>query len=256
MEYQDIYTRIPQLRGYGTQKVGGAAKAHILTLTGTTYATITNGLSTCYPNTGVASGQQLVSHLTSESIVKVLSTSANDTNAAGTGLRVIRIVGYNDAGTKISEDVEMNATTGKDTTIPFRTILWSECIPISVGLGGKNHGRIDVKQGSNFLGSMHSGTNCFQTCSMQVPAGYKATVLSTKVTGNYLTVNIIAGVYTRTATGPFQEVPGTFGLSSMTEREPLHNEYTAGLIIEGQCYDMSGAGGTCSMIVEVLMQPI
>lgn len=85
--------------------------------------------------------------LPSAQILKVSSTSVNDT-AAGTGARLVQITGLTGTGwLEESEVVSMNGTTPVSTTKSYRRI-W-QALVLDCGSGGTNAGQIYVRDNAD-----------------------------------------------------------------------------------------------------------
>ena len=79
--------------------------------------------------------------IASDRTLSIASSSVNDT-IAGTGARVIQILGLNSTFDEITENVVLNGNTVVNTTHTFTAI--NRCIVISVGSGGFNDGYINI----------------------------------------------------------------------------------------------------------------
>lgn len=87
----------------------------------------------------------LYTHTDTPVVMKVSSTSANDTSA-GTGARQIYILGINSTGAEVSETVTLNGQTGVNTTHTYTAIQSASVV--SVGSGKENAGSISIGTGT------------------------------------------------------------------------------------------------------------
>ena len=118
----------------------------------------------------------LYAHLDTPAIMKVSSTSANDT-ANGTGARTVYIVGINSTGGEVNEIVTLNGQTPVNTIHTYTEIQTATVV--SVGSGGENAGNIYIGTGTvtagvtaNTFGHILAGENKSLIGHYTVPNGY------------------------------------------------------------------------------------
>lgn len=113
--------------------------------------------------------------------VVAASTSANDTNTAGTGARTITLYGQNGSGVEVSETITLAGQT--ESSASSNTYRFIDRIEVATaGSGGVNAGTIwvgrsgtftsGVPSAGNALMSMEIGTNRSASASFQVPTGF------------------------------------------------------------------------------------
>lgn len=124
----------------------------------------------------------LYQHLDTPSIMKVSSTSANDTSA-GTGARSIFILGINSTGGEVSETVTLNGQTGVNTTHTYTEIQY--CQVLSAGSTDHNIGNISIGTGTitsgipaNIFGHILATENASLMGHFTIPAGYTGYLIS------------------------------------------------------------------------------
>jgi len=119
----------------------------------------------------------LYSYLTSASVLKVSSSSTDDTSA-GTGARTVQLFGLDGDYNEISEVVTLNGQTAVNTTQSYLRI--NRMIVRSAGSGGANAGVIYAGTGTvttgvpaNIYATVNGdGTNQTLMALWTVPAGY------------------------------------------------------------------------------------
>jgi len=119
----------------------------------------------------------LYSYLSAESVLKVSSSSANDTSA-GTGARTVQLFGLDGDYNEISEVVTLNGQTAVNTTQSYLRI--NRMIVRSAGSGGANAGIIYAGTGTvttgvpaNIYATINGdGTNQTLMALWTIPAGY------------------------------------------------------------------------------------
>lgn len=123
-----------------------------------------------WPNGGT------VPHPTVASVLKISSTSANDT-AAGTGARTVFISGVNGSFETVSETVILNGQTEVNTVNLYLYV--NEFYTLTVGSGGVNAGDINAGTGTVTSGvpavlydMIYTGFNQRTTAHYCVPAGF------------------------------------------------------------------------------------
>lgn len=122
-----------------------------------------------------------VPHPTTASVLKVSSTSANDTSS-GTGARTVTLVGLDGDYNQLSETVTLNGQTAVNTTNSYLYV--NQLYVTAVGSGGANAGDINVGTGTVTLGvpavlydMISVGYNNRTTGHYCVPAGYTGYML-------------------------------------------------------------------------------
>lgn len=123
-----------------------------------------------WPNGGT------VPHPTVASVLKISSTSANDT-AAGTGARTVFISGVNGSFQTVSETVILNGQTEVNTVNSYLYV--NAFYTLTVGSGGVNAGDINAGTGTVTAGvpavlydMIYTGFNQRTTAHYCVPAGF------------------------------------------------------------------------------------
>lgn len=86
----------------------------------------------------------LLGHPSSPTIMKVSSTSTDD-SSAGTGARTVFILGVNGTGGYVSETVVLNGQTAVNTVNEYDSI--ERATVLTVGSGGSNSGNINIGTG-------------------------------------------------------------------------------------------------------------
>ena len=117
-----------------------------------------------------------IPHPTSASVLKISSSSANDTSA-GTGARTVFIEGLDSGYNTISETVTLNGQTAVNTTNSYLYV--NSFYVATVGSGGENAGNINAGTGTVTAGVpavlydiIAAGYNSRTTGHYCVPAGY------------------------------------------------------------------------------------
>ncbi len=125
-------------------------------------------------------------HPTTASVLKVSSTSADDTSA-GTGARTVYIEGLNGSYNVVSETVILNGQTAVNTTNSYMYV--NQLYVVTVGSGGENAGVINVGTGVVTAGVpavlydlIAIGYNTRTTAHYCVPAGYTAYLVQGTIT--------------------------------------------------------------------------
>lgn len=128
----------------------------------------------------------LYSYLSSASVLKVSSSSANDTSA-GTGARTVQLFGLDADYNEINETVTLSGQTAVNTTNSFLRI--NRMVVRSAGSGGTNAGVIYAGTGTvtsgvpaNKYATIAVGDNQTLMALWTVPAGYTAYLLQKDVT--------------------------------------------------------------------------
>lgn len=139
----------------------------------------------------------ILGHPASPTIMKVASTSAND-SSAGTGARTIQILGVNGTGGYASEIVTLNGQTAVNTVNAYDAI--ERVVVLTVGSGGANAGNINIGTGdvtagipAVIYGQIASGENNSLMGHWTCPSGYTGYMISgslsssTEQGANYIT---------------------------------------------------------------------
>ena len=139
----------------------------------------------------------LLSHPESATVMKVSSTSANDTSA-GTGARTVYILGTNGTGGYTSETVTLNGQTAVDTVHAYFSI--ERITVLTVGSGGANAGNINIGVGvvtagvpATIYGQIATGENNSLMGHWTCPTGYTGYMVSGSISSgtesgsNYIT---------------------------------------------------------------------
>jgi len=152
----------------------------------------------------------LYSYLSSASVLKISSASANDTSA-GTGARTVKISGLDGDYNEVSETVTLSGQTAVNTTNSFIRVFRMEVL--TAGTGEKNAGKVYAGTGTvtsgvpaNKYGVIAVGDNQTLMALWTVPAGYTAYLYQTTIAAGCTTANklIEASVLARPDGGVFQ----------------------------------------------------
>lgn len=143
-------------------------------------ADVDTGEESVWPDGGT------VPHPTVASVLKVSSSSANDTSA-GTGARTVFISGLDGSYNVISETVILNGQTAVNTAGSYLYV--NELYVLTVGSGGHNDGNINVGTGVvtagvpavlyDMIGATYNNRTTAHYC---VPAGYTGYMVTGVVT--------------------------------------------------------------------------
>jgi len=178
-------------------------------------ATVGDSLETIWAEGG------LYSYLTSATVLKVSSSSTDDTSA-GTGARTVQLYGLDGDYNEINELVTLNGQTVVNTTQSFLRI--NRMIVRSAGSSGANAGVIYAGTGTvttgvpaNVYASVNgvTGSNQSLMALWTVPAGYTAYMLQYDVS-NGTTSNTPAVCKLILAVRPYGEVFQTKDVKSLT----------------------------------------
>lgn len=138
-----------------------------------------------WPNGGT------VPHPTTASVLKISSTSANDT-AAGTGARTVFISGVNGSFDTVSETVILNGQTEVNTVNLYLYV--NEFYTLTVGSGGANAGDVNAGTGTVTAGvpallydMIYVGFNQRTTAHYCVPAGFTGYIIKGVITAGQAT---------------------------------------------------------------------
>lgn len=129
--------------------------------------------------------------LANATVMKVSSTSANDTSA-GTGVQKIYLTGINGSGTEVSEIVTMNGQTAVNTVNSY--VFIQRITLYTTGSGFTNAGDVYVGTGTVtagvpavIYGIMSAGEGNSVTGAWTCPVGYTAYVIQGSMTGGVAT---------------------------------------------------------------------
>ena len=174
----------------------------------------------------------LYSYLTAATVLKVSSSSTDDTSA-GTGARTVQLYGLDGDYNEINELVTLNGQTAVNTTQSFLRI--NRMVVRSAGSGGVNAGVIYAGTGTvttgvpaNVYASVNgiTGSNQSLMAIWTVPAGYTAYLLQYDVS-NGTTSNTPAVCKLILAVRPYGEVFQSKDVKSLTTG--MHVEETFSL---------------------------
>ena len=169
----------------------------------------------------------LYSYLSAESVLKVSSSSANDTSA-GTGARTVELFGLNGDYNEISETVTLNGQTAVNTTLSYLRI--NRMIVRSAGSGGANAGIIYAGTGTvttgvpaNIYATINGdGSNQTLMALWTVPAGYTGYLMQYDVS-NGTTSNTPAVCKLTLVARPYGEVFQSKDVNSLTTGMHIEN---------------------------------
>lgn len=177
----------------------------------------------------------LYSYLSAATVLKVSSSSTNDTSA-GTGARTVQLYGLNADYNEINETVTLNGQTAVNTTNEFLRI--NRMVVRSAGSGGQNAGVVYAGTGTvtsgvpaNKYATVATGDNQSLMALWTVPAGHTAYLLQKDLTvataqnNKYATVHLVAR--------PFGEVFQTKD-KHVLDNSTLHQKYDIPLKFSGK----------------------
>jgi hypothetical protein len=179
----------------------------------------------------------LYSYLTSATVLKVSSSSTNDTSA-GTGARTVQLYGLDADYNEINELVTLNGQTAVNTTQSFLRI--NRMVVRSAGSGGANAGVIYAGTGTvttgvpaNVYASVNGVTGANQSLMSlwTVPAGYTAYMLQYDIS-NGTTSNTPAVCKLVLAVRPHGEVFQSKDVKSLTTGMHVEETFAFPLKIE------------------------
>ena len=169
----------------------------------------------------------LYSYLTSASVLKVSSSSTDDTSA-GTGARTVQLFGLDGDYNEISEVVTLNGQTAVNTTQSYLRI--NRMIVRSAGSGGANAGIIYAGTGTvttgvpaNIYATVNGdGTNQTLMALWTVPAGYTGYLMQYDIS-NGTTSNTPAVCTLLLVARPYGEVFQSKDVKSLTTGMHIEN---------------------------------
>jgi len=182
---------------------------------------VADSIETIWPQGG------LYSYLSAESVLKVSSSSTNDTSA-GTGARTVELFGLDGDYNEISETVTLNGQTEVNTTQSYLRI--NRMIVRSAGSGGANAGIIYAGTGTvttgvpaNIYATINGdGSNQTLMALWTVPAGYTAYLMQYDVS-NGTTSNTPAVCKLLLVARPHGEVFQSKDVKSLTTGMHIEN---------------------------------
>ena len=158
--------------------------------------------------------------ITTATIMKVSSSSANDTSA-GTGARTILVVGLDADYNSISETVILNGQSAVNTANSYLRINYTEIL--SVGSGAGQAGTIYIGTGTVTAGvpatvywRSEIDYNNWSFAGYTIPAGYTAYITSYTITSQSTTanINVSCGLVIYEYGNGYGEIQSTARLSS------------------------------------------
>jgi len=169
----------------------------------------------------------LYSYLSAASVLKVSSSSANDTSA-GTGARTVELFGLDGDYNEINEVVTLNGQTAVNTTQSYLRI--NRMVVRSAGSGGYNAGIIYAGTGTvttgvpaNIYATINGdGTNQTLMALWTVPAGYTGYLMQYDVS-NGTTSNTPAVCKMTLVARPYGEVFQSKDVKSLTTGMHIEN---------------------------------
>jgi len=184
-------------------------------------AAVSNSTETIWQQGG------LYSYLSAASVLKVSSSSANDTSA-GTGARTVELFGLDGDYNEINEVVILNGQTAVNTTLSYLRI--NRMIVRSAGSGGANAGIIYAGTGTvttgvpaNIYATINGdGSNQTLMALWTVPAGYTAYLMQYDVS-NGTTSNTPAVCKMTLVARPHGEVFQSKDVKSLTTGMHIEN---------------------------------
>ena len=182
---------------------------------------VADSIETVWPQGG------LYSYLSTATVLKVSSSSANDTSA-GTGARTVELFGLDGDYNEISEVVTLNGQTALNTTQSYLRI--NRMIVRSAGSGGANAGIIYAGTGTvttgvpaNIYATINGdGTNQTLMAIWTVPAGYTGYLVQYDVS-NGTTSNTPAVCKLLLVARPYGEVFQSKDVKSLTTGMHIEN---------------------------------
>lgn len=113
----------------------------------------------------------------------ILSSSASDTNAAGTGARKVRVVYLNTSNAIVeSPDINLNGTTLVTSVLTgVNSVLWMEVVEVGSNFSAVGNIRLRINGGTVEVEQISSSQNKSRTSHFSVPAGHTGFVPNWKV---------------------------------------------------------------------------
>lgn len=114
----------------------------------------------------------------SSSTLDIISSSANDTNTAGTGVRKVKVV-YLDSSNNLIEsaNINLNGTTLVTSVLTgVNAVLWMEVTEVGSGGFAAGNIRLRINGGTVEVEQISTGGNKSMSGFFQVPSGYNAFV--------------------------------------------------------------------------------
>ena len=182
---------------------------------------VADSIETIWPQGG------LYSYLSAATVLKVSSSSADDTSA-GTGARTVELFGLDGDYNEISEVVTLNGQTEVNTTQSYLRI--NRMVVRSAGSGGANAGIIYAGTGTvttgvpaNIYATINGdGTNQTLMALWTIPAGYTGYLMQYDVS-NGTTSNTPAVCKLLLVARPYGEVFQTKDIKSLTTGMHIEN---------------------------------
>ena len=214
-------TRVGKTEPFELQVARGQVAYHESVYKFGNNAEVSNSTETIWQQGG------LYSYLSAASVLKVSSSSANDTSA-GTGARTVELFGLDGDYNEINEVVILNGQTAVNTTLSYLRI--NRMIVRSAGSGGANAGIIYAGTGTvttgvpaNIYATINGdGTNQTLMALWTVPAGYTAYLMQYDVS-NGTTSNTPAVCKMTLAARPHGEVFQSKDVKSLTTGMHIEN---------------------------------
>lgn len=165
----------------------------------------------------------------SNSTLDIISSSASDTNTAGTGVRQVKVV-YIDNSNNLVESaaINLNGTTLVTSVLTgVNFVLWMEAV--TVGSGGVAAGniRLRINGGTVEVEQISLGGNKSMSGCAMVPIGYKGYITSlqgTAISANQdLRLRATVNTFDRTISTVFHYVDNLFLINGQTSRSEFHS---------------------------------
>jgi hypothetical protein len=112
----------------------------------------------------------------SASTLDIISSSANDTNTAGTGVRKVKVVYINNLNALVqSADINLNGVTLVTSVLTnVNAVLWMEATEVGSGLAAAGNIRLRINGGTVEVEQISLGNNKSLSGHFMVPTGYTA----------------------------------------------------------------------------------
>ena len=133
--------------------------------------------------------------------LNIASSSANDTNSAGTGARKVLISGLNGSYVGVSETVNLNGTTNVATSNSYLRV--NSMTVTDVGSGGTNAGRISATQSTSsiLVAAIVAGDSVLHSSWYTIPAGKTGIVLGGAIQSSKNTNDLNGRLIVRSSAG-------------------------------------------------------